>query len=126
MTTLARPEQVPLDQRAVDELTKTLHGELIRPGDGAYDQQRRVWNGSIDRRPALIVRCADVADVRSAIGFARAHDLRVAVRGGAHSFPGYSTCDGSVVIDLSLMKGIRVDPAARTARVQAGALLGEL
>ena len=72
------------------------------------------------------MRCADVADVRSAIGFARAHDLRVAVRGGAHSFPGYSTCDGGLVIDLSLMKGIRVDPAARTARVQAGALLGEL
>ncbi len=126
MTTLARPNQVPLDQRAVAELVKMLHGELIRPGDAGYDQQRRVWNGSIDRHPALMVRCADVADVRSAISFARAHDLLVAVRGGGHSFPGYSTCDGGIVIDLSLMKGIRVDPAARTARVQAGVLLGEL
>jgi hypothetical protein len=110
MTTLARPSQVPRDQRPVDELVKSPHGELIRPGDGGYDQQRRVWNGSIDRNPALIVRCADVADVRSAISFARAHDLLVAVRGGGHSFPGYSTCDGGIVIDLSLMKGIRVDP----------------
>ena len=105
MTTLARPHQVPLDQRAVDELVKSLNGELIRPGDRGYDQHRRVWNGSIDRHPALIVRCADVADVRSAMGFARAQDVRVAVRGGGHSFPGYSTCDGGMVIDLSLMKG---------------------
>ena len=69
MTTLARPRQVRIEQRAVDELRKTLHGELTRPGDGTYDRQRRVWNGSIDRYPALILRCADVADVRSAIGF---------------------------------------------------------
>ena len=126
MTTLARPHRVRIDQRAVEKLVKTLHGELIRPGDGGYDRQRRVWNGSIDRHPALIVRCADVADVRSVIGFARAQDLLVAVRGGGHSFPGYSTCDGGMVIDLSLMKGIRVDPGARTVRVQAGVLLGEL
>jgi len=126
MTTLARPEQVPIDQRAVDELVAALRGELIRPSDAGYEQRRRVWNGSIDRHPALIVRCAGVADVRSAIGFARAHGLLVAVRGGGHSFPGYSVCDGGMVIDLSLMKGIRVDPATRTARVQAGVLLGEL
>jgi FAD/FMN-containing dehydrogenase len=126
MTTFARPQQVPIDQRAVDELLTTLRGELIRPSDAGYEQHRRVWNGSIDRHPALIVRCAEVADVRSAIGFARAHDLLVAVRGGGHSFPGYSVYDGGMVIDLSLMKGIRVDPAARTARVQAGVLLGEL
>ena len=72
------------------------------------------------------MRCADVADLRSAIGFARTHDLLVAVRGGGHSFPGYSVCDAGMVIDLSLMKGIRVDPATRTASVQAGVLLGEL
>ena len=71
MTTLARPEQVPIDQRAVDELVTTLRGELIRPGDGGYEQHRRVWNGSIDRHPALIARCAGVADVRSAIVFAQ-------------------------------------------------------
>jgi hypothetical protein len=86
MTTLARPEQVRIDQRAVEELVKTLHGELIRPGDGGYEQHRRVWNGSIDRHPALIVRCADVADIRSAIGFARTHHLLVAVRGGDTAF----------------------------------------
>jgi FAD/FMN-containing dehydrogenase len=126
MSTLARPEQVPIDQRAVEELGSTLRGELVGPGDGGYEQHRRVWNGSIDRHPALIVRCADVADVRSAIGFARTHDLLVAVRGGGHSFPGYSVCDGGMVIDLSLMKGIRVDSATRTASVQAGVLLGEL
>ena len=126
MTTLARPQHVPIDKRATDELVTTLCGELIRPGDGGYEQQRQVWNGSIDRHPALIVRCAGVADVRAAIGFARTHNLLVAVRGGGHSFPGYSICDGGIVIDLSLMKGIRVDPAARTARVQAGVLLGEL
>jgi FAD binding domain/Berberine and berberine like len=126
MVTLARPEPIPIDQRAVAELLTRLRGELIRPGDGGYEQHRRVWNGSIDRRPALIVCCADVADVRSAIDFAKTHDLRVAVRGGGHSFPGYSVCDGGMVIDLSLMNGIRVDPVARTARVQAGVLLGEL
>jgi hypothetical protein len=126
MITLAKPEQIPIDQRAIDQLVTTLRGELIRPADGGYEQHRRVWNGSIDRHPALIVRCAGEADVRSATGFARTHGLLVAVRGGGHSFPGYSVCDGGMVIDLSLMKGIQVDPAARTARVQAGVLLGEL
>jgi FAD/FMN-containing dehydrogenase len=126
MTTLARLEQIPIDQRAVEELGTTLRGELVRPGDGGYEQHRRVWNGSIDRHLALIVRRADVADLRSAIGFARTHDLLVAVRGGGHSFPGYSVCDAGMVIDLSLMKGIRVDPATRPASVQAGVLLGEL
>jgi FAD/FMN-containing dehydrogenase len=126
MTTLAKPEQIPIDQRAIDELVTTPRGEIIRLGDGGYEQHRRVWNGSIDGQPALIVRCASVADVRSATGFARTHGLLVAVRGGGHSFPGYSVCDGGMVIDLSPMKGIRVDPAARTARVQAGVLLGEL
>jgi FAD/FMN-containing dehydrogenase len=126
MPSLVRPEQVSIDQRAVDELGTALRGELIHPADGGYEQYRRVWNGSIDRYPALIVRCADVADVRSAIDFARTHRLLVAVRGGGHSFPGYSVCDSGLVIDLSLMKGILVRRAARTARVQAGVLLGDL
>jgi FAD/FMN-containing dehydrogenase len=126
MITLARPEPVPIDQRAVDEFLTRLRGELIRPGDDTYEEHRRVWNGSIDRHPALIVRCAGVSDVESAVAFAKTHDFLVAVRGGGHSFPGYSVCDGGMVIDLSLMKGIRVDPLARTVRVQAGVLLGEL
>ncbi|KOX21189.1 FAD-linked oxidase [Saccharothrix sp. NRRL B-16348] len=103
-----------------------MRGEVIRPGDLGYEQYRRVWNGSIHRHPGLIVRCAGVADVRSAVRFARKHGLLVAVRGGGHSFPGYSVCDGGMVIDLSLMKGIRVDPDGRTARVQAGVVLGDL
>jgi FAD/FMN-containing dehydrogenase len=119
-------EPVRLDQRAVKELGTALRGELIGPHDPAYEQHRRVWNGSIDRRPALIARCAGAADVRAAVRFARTHDLRVAVRGGGHSFPGYSVCDDGMVIDLSPMKGVRVDPATRTARVRAGVLLGEL
>ena len=127
MTIVSRDAaQVPPGPLAVDELATTLRGELIRPGDPGYEQQRRVWNGSVDRHPELIARCAGVADVRSSIRFAREHGLLVAVRGGGHSFPGYSVCDGGMVIDLSLMKGIRIDPDARTARVQAGVLLGEL
>ena len=115
-----------IDQIALDEYASSLRGELVRPGDQGYEEHRRVWNGSIDRYPALIARCAGVADVIEAVRFARSHDLLVAVRGGGHSYPGYSVCDGGMVIDLSLMKGIRVDPEARTVRAQAGVLLGEL
>ncbi len=115
-----------LDAGAIDEFSATLRGELVRPEDATYDQRRKIWNGSIDRHPALIARCAGVADVIAAVRFARTHGLLVAVRSGGHSFPGYSVCDGGMVIDLSPMKGIRVDPVARTARAQAGVLLGEL
>ncbi len=91
-----------------------------------YDEHRKVWNGSIDRRPGLIARCTGVADVRAAVRFARERDLLVAVRGGGHSFPGLSVCDDGMLIDLGPMKGIRVDPGAGTVRAQAGVLLGEL
>jgi FAD/FMN-containing dehydrogenase len=107
-------------------LSESFRGDLIGPDDPAYDLHRRIWNGSIDKRPALIARCTGVADVMAAVNFARDDGLLVAVRGGGHSFPGLSTCDGGLVIDLSPMKGIRVDPDARTARVQAGVLLGEM
>ena len=118
--------RVQLDAHAVDEFARILRGGLIRPEDDVYDEQRRVWNGSIDRYPALIARCAGAADVITAIRFAKTHGLLVAVRGGGHSFPGHSVCDGGIVIDLSAMKGIRVDPVAGTVRAQAGVLLGEL
>ena len=118
--------EIKLDNAALGALRTTFRGELVRPGEPAYDERRKIWNGSIDRHPALIVRCAGVADVIAAVRFARGTDLPVAVRGGGHSFPGLSTCDGGIVIDLSLMRGIRVDPIARTARAQAGVLLGEL
>src|SRR5687767_14051679 len=116
----------PIDDTAFTELRASFAGELIRPGDPAYEEQRRVWNGSIDRRPALVARCTGVADVLVAVRFARDRGLLTAVRSGGHSFPGLSTCDGGIVIDLSPMRGIRVDPGARTVRAQAGVVLGEL
>src|SRR5512134_1505738 len=123
---MATTDPVHFDEDATDELASMLRGELVRSGDVDYEQHRKVWNGSIDRFPALIARCAGAADVIAAVRFARAHGLLVAVRGGGHSFPGYSVCDGGMVIDLSLMKAIRVDPVGRTVRAQAGVLLGEL
>jgi hypothetical protein len=107
-------------EASLQELEESLRGELIRPADASYDEARAVWNGSIDRHPAAIVRCAGVADVRQAVEFARSQDLLVAVRGGKHSLPGFSTCDGGIVIDLSQMKGIRVDPVSQTAQAQGG------
>jgi FAD/FMN-containing dehydrogenase len=115
-----------LDEAGLSALEASFGGELVRPDDAGYDAHRKVWNGSIDRRPALIARCAGVADVRAAVGFAKESGLPVAVRGGGHSFPGQSVCDGGIVIDLGSMKGIRVDPETRRARVQAGVLWGEL
>ena len=115
-----------LEESAVSELETSLRGELVRREDPAYDAERRVWNGSIDRRPALIARCTGVADVMAAIRFARRTGVDVAVRSGGHSFPGLSVADDALLIDLGPMKGIRVDPQKRTARAQAGVLLGEL
>jgi len=120
------PAQTELDQRALRELRASFGGELVRASDPGYHEHRKIWNGSIDRHPALIARCTGVADVIAAVRFGRASGLPVAVRGGGHSFPGLSLCDGGIVVDLGPMKGIRVDPQARTARAQAGALLGEL
>ena len=117
---------VKLDEASLSALRKAFRGELVRRGDANYDERRKIWNGSIDRYPALIVRCAGVADVIAAVRFARGTDLPVAVRSGGHSFPGQSTCDDGIVIDLSPMKAIRVDPDTRTARAEAGVLLGEL
>jgi FAD binding domain/Berberine and berberine like len=117
---------IQLDSGAVDELAMSFGGILVRAEDAAYDEQRRIWNGSIDRRPDLIARCAGAADVISAVRFARKHEQLVAVRSGRHSYPGLGVCDGGLVIDLGQMKGIRVDPEARTARAQAGVLLGDL
>ena len=88
-----------------------FRGPLNRPGDPAYDGHRKIWNGSFDRHPALIIRCAGVADVIAAVKFGRASGLPVAVRSGGHSFPGLSVADDALVIDLSLMKGVRVDPS---------------
>src|SRR5919108_626116 len=114
-----------LPRAQVAALGRRLRGEVIRPGDPGYDRARRVFNGMIDRRPALIARCAAPGDVVAAVEFARAHDLLVAVRGGGHNVAGNAVCDGGLVIDLSQMKSIRVDPAARTARADPGLTWGE-
>jgi len=119
-------EGLTLDDAALAELQAGFGGQVVGRDDPAYDVHRKVWNGSIDRRPALILRCAGVADVIAAVKFCRVNGLPAAVRSGGHSFPGLSVADDVVVIDLSLMKGVRVDPQTRTARVQAGVLLGEL
>jgi len=111
---------------AVADLSRHFRGGLIRPGDAAYDVQRRIWNGAIDRRPAFIARCTGAADVRAAVGFARERELVVAVRGGGHNVAGTAVCDGGIVIDLSPMKGVWVDPRARVARAEPGLLWGEL
>jgi FAD/FMN-containing dehydrogenase len=110
---------------AVATLASHLRGEVIQPGDPGYDDARRVWNGMVDRHPALIVRCAGVADVLAAVAFAGDAGLPVAIRGGGHSAAGNGVCDDGIVIDLSRMKGMRVDPVARTARAEPGLTWGE-
>jgi FAD/FMN-containing dehydrogenase len=117
---------IQLDEQQIQGLARQLRGELIQPSDASYDQARAVWNGLIDRYPALIARCADSADVATALNFARQHNLVLAVRGGGHNVAGHGTCDGGLVIDLSPMKRIEIDPAARVARVGGGATWGEL
>ena len=110
---------------AVEQLASSFSGQLLREGDAGYDEARRVWNGWFDRRPALIARCQDASDVRSAVMFGREQGLAIAVRGGGHSAQGYGTWDDALVIDLSPMKGIEVDPEQRVARAQAGLTWGE-
>jgi FAD/FMN-containing dehydrogenase len=112
-----------VDTTALEALVR---GELIRPGDERYDEARAVHNAMIDRRPALIVRARDVADVIAVVNFARDKELQLAVRCGGHSVPGYATTDDGVVLDLSPMKGIKVDPEARTVTVQGGCTWGDV
>jgi hypothetical protein len=111
---------------ALRELEASFAGELVRPEDATYDRHRAVWNGSIDRHPALIARCTGASDVSAAVTFAQRTGLPLAIKGGGHSFPGQSVCDDGVVVDLGEMKGIVVDSQARTATAEAGVLLGEL
>jgi FAD/FMN-containing dehydrogenase len=115
-----------LDRTALAELETGFRGELIGRDHPAYDARRAIWNASIDRRPALIARCAGADDVAAAITFAQRTGLIVAVRSGGHSFPGLSTCDDGLVIDTSLMKAVVIDAEKQTVRAQAGVLLGEL
>ncbi|WP_440005834.1 FAD-binding oxidoreductase [Halomicrococcus sp. SG-WS-1] len=115
-----------VDDERIDQFEVGLRGELIRPDTPGYDDARAVWNGVIDKRPALVARCAGVADVISAVEFARETELLVAVRGGGHNVAGTAVCDGGLVIDLSEMTGVRVNPETRTAWSQAGATWADL
>jgi FAD/FMN-containing dehydrogenase len=114
-----------VDDTSIQELREHLRGRVILPGDEGYDDARKVFNGMIDRRPALIVRCAGVADVIAAVDFAREAGKPVAVRGGGHNVAGHAVCDGGVVIDLSAMKSVRVDPSSGTARAEGGSTWGD-
>jgi FAD/FMN-containing dehydrogenase len=126
MTVIHTRQGTPLGKAAFDELSGSFRGELLQPTSPNYDAARRIWNGAIDRRPACIARCTGVADVVAAVRFAREHDLEIAVRGGGHNVAGTAVCDDGVVIDLSAMRAVWVDPAGRTAWVQGGALWGDV
>ncbi len=104
----------------IQKFKAQLRGELIQRGDPCYEEARKVFNGMIDKRPALIVRCVGVADVIAAVHFARETDIRVAIRGGGHGVVGNAVCDDGLVIDLSTMKSVRVDPKKRTAHAEGG------
>jgi hypothetical protein len=106
---------------AVDALRARLRGPLLHPSDDGYDAARAVWNASIDRRPALVARCAGAADVVAAVTFAREHGLVLSVKGGGHNVAGTAVCDRGLLLDLSAMKGIRIDPLGRAARAVAAA-----
>jgi FAD/FMN-containing dehydrogenase len=117
---------IELEEEALEDLASDLRGEIIRPDDESYEQARKVWNGMIDRYPALIVRCADTDDVVRAVRFARQRNLLTAVRGGGHNVAGHGTQDGALVIDLSLMREVSVDADFRTVQAQGGATLGDV
>lgn len=125
-TLTATMNALALDAAAIDALRAEVRGGLIQPNDATYDEVRKVYNGMIDKRPALIVQCADVADVISAVNFARHHDLTLAVRGGGHNGPGLGICDDGLVIDLVHLRSIRVDPANSTVRVEGGCVWGDV
>lgn len=125
MTTEATTSHM-LGDATLAEFEQSLRGRLIRPEDQGYDEARSIWNGAHDQRPALIARCAGAADVMRCVDFARSENLQVAVRGGGHSLPGFSSCDGGLVIDLSATRSVHVDPTSRTAVADAGCTWGDV
>jgi FAD/FMN-containing dehydrogenase len=113
-------------EQAVRAFAAQLHGELIQPGDARYDEARKVYNAMIDKRPALIARCKDATDVVNAVNFGRNNQMTIAIRGGGHNGPGLGMCDDGLVIDLSQMRGIHVDPSNKTVRVEGGCIWGDV
>jgi FAD/FMN-containing dehydrogenase len=121
-----RGDNVLINEVALNQLKTSIRGQMLLPDDDGYDQARRIHNVMINKHPGVIVRCASASDVIAAVNFARNNNLLLAVRGGGHSVPGYSTCEGGIMIDLSLMKGARIDLASQTVRAEAGLTWGEL
>jgi FAD/FMN-containing dehydrogenase len=119
-------QEITVDQKAIDDLKTRLRGSLILRETPGYDDARAIWNAMIDRRPALVVRCLGVADVLTSVKFAREHGVALSVKGGGHNISGLAVCDGGLMLDMSLMRGVWVDPAARVARAQPGCLLGDV
>jgi FAD/FMN-containing dehydrogenase len=117
---------VQLDEAAVEQLRRVMRGPALLPDAEGYHEARKIWNGMIDRCPAIITRCRDTADVVAAVNFGRDHGLEIAVRGGGHSLPGQSVCEGGLMIDLSLLNGVHVDAKAKTVQVGGGCLLGDV
>ena len=115
-----------IDPDVVDEFRSQLGGQLLAPGEPAYEQARQLWNGMIDQRPAMIVQPTGVSDVIQAIRFARENDFEISIKGGGHNVAGLATTNGGVMLDLQFMRSVRVDPERRTARVAGGALLADL
>jgi FAD/FMN-containing dehydrogenase len=116
---------VSLTSEVIGNLKSKLRGTVLTPGDAGYDEARTVWNATIDRRPAMIVRCAGTADVIAAVGFARDNGILLSIRGGAHNIAGSAVCDDGLMIDLSAMRSVRVDPQAKRAYVEPGATLAD-
>src|SRR5262249_50726488 len=117
---------VGVDATAIEGFAQGVRGDVLQPGDPGYDEARAIWNGLIDRRPALIVQATGAADVVDAVNFAREHGLLLSIKGGGHNVAGNAVNDGGMVIDLSPMRGVHVDPSTQTVRVQGGATLGDL
>ncbi|HET8915441.1 MAG TPA: FAD-dependent oxidoreductase, partial [Propionibacteriaceae bacterium] len=117
---------ISTDRLDVDRLRRSLNGQVMLPGEDGYDSARALWNAMVDRRPAVVVRCASSADVAAALDFSRSNDLEVGIRCGGHSVLGISVPDGGLLMDMSGLRAVRVDPDGRRAWVQGGALLGDL
>ncbi len=123
---MTAPQPVEIPEAVVNELKGRIRGPLLRPGQPGFDEARSVWNAMIDRHPALIVRCLGVTDVVACVNAARTHGLPLSIKGGGHNIAGLAVCEGGLMLDMSLMRGVWVDPAARLARAQAGCLLADV
>jgi len=118
--------EITLQEETVRKFKESLLGELMRIGDAGYDDARSIWNAMIDRRPALIASCLGVADIVTSVNFAREHGITLSIKGGGHNISGLAVCDGGLMLDLSRMRGVWVDPSTRTAHAQGGCLLGDV